>query len=107
MRSKCETPTGFKTEINAPTRLLREKYGVSAGVVRRRKQENGAISKKDPMICDYRMWITCKPSDKANCYKCGWNPEEEKKIRAILHDGGIKAVRKYISKRDGECRAVE
>lgn len=61
--------------------------------------------RNEPGVCDYRHWITCK--EKSRCGKCGWNPEEEQKIRNILHDGGIKAVREYITARDAPLVVTE
>lgn len=99
MREKREMPDGFEKEIYVSQNILRKKYRASTNVISRWKDEAGKV-KKEPMMCDYRMGIVCSSSNKSRCGKCGWNPNEEEKIRTILHESGMDAVRKYIAARD-------
>lgn len=104
VRAKRDMPEGFEAEINVSQTILKEKYGTSTYVIQRWKREAGKIRKEQTM-CDYRQNIICNGSDKAKCAKCGWNPEEEGKINAMLHSDGIEAVRKYIAARERKILA--
>lgn len=99
MRAKREMPAGFEKEINVSQTILKEKYGTSTYVIQRWKREAGKI-RKEPTMCNYRQNITCNGGDKAKCVKCGWNPEEHRKILEILERGGMDAVRAYVKARD-------
>lgn len=104
MREKREIPPGFADDARLSQTVLIKKYSASTQTIKKWRRQIG-VSKPAIDKCDFRKGVVCSAREKSHCQKCGWNPKENEKILAILHGGGIKAVRKYIYAREKEKTA--